>query len=126
MKYTHKGPDRATMQIQQCNKVLEFWDGQYIAATEACWCLFQFPIHNQKPTIISLQVYLLGQHMVTFEPNPNDSVESIAAHAWDKCTMLTTLFELNRTDIEAHQYTYQELPQHYVWDINKKKWKCWQ
>jgi hypothetical protein len=45
-KYTHKGPDWATIEIQHHNhdKVLEFKDSYYIAATEAAWHLFKFPI----------------------------------------------------------------------------------
>ncbi len=34
-KYTHKGPDHATMEITQCNEVSEFQDSHYIVATEA-------------------------------------------------------------------------------------------
>jgi hypothetical protein len=36
-KYTYKGPDRATVQLQQCDDVLEYKDSQYIAASEANW-----------------------------------------------------------------------------------------
>ena len=38
-KYTHKGPDRATIEIQRRreDKVSEFKDSRYIAATEAAW-----------------------------------------------------------------------------------------
>ena len=36
-KYAHKGPDRATIEIQHrdCDEVSEFKDSRYIAATEA-------------------------------------------------------------------------------------------
>jgi hypothetical protein len=46
MKYAHKGPDWATIEIQCHNhdKVLKFKDSYYIAATEAAWHLFKFPI----------------------------------------------------------------------------------
>ena len=45
-KYTHKGPDRATVQLQRCDEVSEFRDSRYIAASEACWHIFEFPIHH--------------------------------------------------------------------------------
>lgn len=44
-KYTHKGPNRATIEMQQCNKVSKFKDSCYIAASEVSWHLFEFPIH---------------------------------------------------------------------------------
>jgi hypothetical protein len=34
-KYTHKGPDRATIEIQQRNEVFKFRDSRYTAASEA-------------------------------------------------------------------------------------------
>jgi hypothetical protein len=79
MKYTHKGPDRATIEIQEQNEVSEFRDTRYIAATEATWRLLKFPIHYQEPTVISLQVHLPGQHMVVFGADCDKSVEVIAA-----------------------------------------------
>ena len=120
-KYTHKGPDRATVEITQCNEVSEFRDSRYIAATEATWRLFEFPIHHQQPPIISLQVHLPGQHMVVFKPNK--SVCDITLHAQQQYTMLSAFFELNMNDTDARIYTYQQIPLHYVWDSNKKLWK---
>lgn len=35
---------------------------------------------------------------------------------------MEAFFELNRTDIEANQYTYDQIPQHYVWDDCGRKW----
>ena len=120
-KYTHKGPDRATVEIQQRNEVAEFKDSRYIAASEATWRLLQFPIHHQEPAVMSLQVHLPGQHMVVFKPN--EPAEAVRARAEQEKTMLTAWFDINRTDDVAHQYTYQELPQHFTWDRCEKNWK---
>jgi PIF1-like helicase len=120
-KYTHKGPDRATIEIQQRNEVSEFKDSRYIAASEASWRLFEFPIHHQEPAVMSLQVHLPGQHMVLF--NPNDSIETVQARAEQERTMLTAFFKLNSDDPVARQYTYQEAPLHFVWDRRIKEWK---
>jgi hypothetical protein len=38
--------------------------------------------------------------------------------------MLTAFFDLNRNDPFAHDYTYQELSLNFVWDQQKKLWKC--
>ena len=117
MKYIHKGPDCATVEITQHNKVSEFRDSRYIAATEATWRLFKFPIHHQEPPIISLQVHLPGQHMVVFKPNK--SVCDITLHAQQQYTMLSAFFKLNMNDTDAHIYTYQQILLHYMWDLNK-------
>ena len=120
-KYTHKGPDRATVEIQQRNEVSEFRDSRYIAASEATWRLLQFPIHHQEPAVMSLQVHLPGQHMVVFKPN--ETVETVRARANQEKTMLTAFFELNRTDPTAREYTYQQMPHYFVWDRQNKQWK---
>jgi len=119
-KYTHKGPDRATIEIQQRNEVSEFRDSRYIAASEVSWHLFEFPIHHQQPAVMSLQVHLPGHHMVVFIPN--ESIKTVTARAQQEKTMLTTFFELNRDDPVARQYTYQEAPLHFVWDRENKQW----
>jgi hypothetical protein len=121
-KYTHKGPDHATVQLQRRDEVSEFRDSHYIAASEACWCIFEFPIHHQQPPVMSLQVHLPGQHFVVF--NPNESTQTVCARAEQERTMLTAFFELNNNDHFAHQYSYQELPMHYVWDQTNKQWNC--
>ena len=69
---------------------------------------------------MSLQVHLPGQHMVYF--NTNVPIETIAARAQTERTTLTAFFNLNQLDESAHQFTYQELPQHFVWDRKKNMW----
>ncbi len=123
-KYTHKGPDCATIELQQRNEVSEFIDSRYIAASKATWCVFEFPIHHQSPSVMSLQVHLPEHHFVVF--NPNESVHVVTARAEQETTMLTAFFALNRTDCTAHQYTYPELPLHFVWDCTHKLWRCQQ
>jgi hypothetical protein len=119
-KYTHKGVDRATVEIQCRNKVSDLRDCQYIGASEASWRIFKLPIHHQQPAVMSLQVHLPGQHMVVF--NTNDTIEEVTAQAEQENTMLTSFFTLNRDNELAREYTYQELPLHFVWNKRHKIW----
>ena len=121
-KYTHKGPDRVTLELRQHNEVSKFKDGCYIAAAEATWRLFENPIHHQEPAVISLQVHLPRQHMVVFKPD--ESIKRVRARASEEKSMLTAFFELNRIDPDARQFTYQKLPLHYIWERSKKKSGC--
>ena len=107
-KYTHKGPDRATIEIQHRNEVSEFKDTRYIASSEACWRLFEFPIHHQEPAVMSLQVHLPRQHMVVF--NTNDSVDVVKAHAENEQSMLTAFFAQNLSNVDARQYNVPTIP----------------
>jgi hypothetical protein len=78
-KYTHKGPDCATVQLQQCNKVSEYKDSRYIATSKANWQLFEFVIHHQDPAVMSLQIHLSGQHIVVFKPG--EPIETVTPRA---------------------------------------------
>jgi hypothetical protein len=78
-KYTHKGPDHATLEIQQQNEVAKFKDSSYIATSKATWHIFEYPIHHQEPVVMSLQVHLSGQHMVVF--NSHEAVDIVRARA---------------------------------------------
>ena len=69
---------------------------------------------------MSLQIYLPGQHMIVF--NPNKDPNTVRGCAKQERTMLTTFFELNKSNTLAHQYTYQEIPLHFVWDQQNKLW----
>jgi len=56
------------IQRRDHDKVSEFKDSCYIAATEAAWHIFQFPIIHQHPPVVQLQVYLPGNHLTIFDP----------------------------------------------------------
>jgi hypothetical protein len=81
-KYTYKGPDRATIELQQHNEVSEYRDSWYITAFKASWRLFELPIHHQELAIMSLQIHLPGQHMVVFKPN--EPIENVTARAQEE------------------------------------------
>jgi hypothetical protein len=63
-KYTHKGPDRATIEIRDRDEVADFRDCRYVAASEAVWRLFEKPLglFLQKLSSYVVQVlrYLLS------------------------------------------------------------------
>jgi hypothetical protein len=59
--------------------------------------------------------------MVVFKPG--EPIETVTAHAQQECTMLTVFFDLNKKEKDAHQFTYQELPMHYIWDRQTKLWR---
>ena len=64
-KYTFKGPDCANMEI--VNEVAEFLDARYVTAPEACWRLFEFPMHARSHVVERLPVHLQNEQPVTFE-----------------------------------------------------------
>ena len=143
-KYVHKGPDRAAIEYS-IDEIKTYIDGRYIGAPEAIWRIFHFPIHEQLPPVVRLQVsypfisysphatvaymyisqiHLPGQHMVVFDPD--EPIETIVARAAAEVTTLTAYFHVNNSvgpdgDL-ARSLTYQDFPQKFVWTRSEKTW----
>ncbi|KAJ2921310.1 hypothetical protein H1R20_g15783, partial [Candolleomyces eurysporus] len=127
-KYLHKGPDRGSAEVSQDNEVKTYIDGRYISATDAVWRIFHFPIHEQHPPVVRLQIHLPGEQNVVYRDDQEIN-EVLAANA-NKRTTLTAFFEANADNgpagDRARTLTYAELPHHFVWDQNTLKWKLQQ
>ena len=83
-KYINKGPDRATMlvqenvrrneisgkkQINDVDEIKSYLDCRYISTCEACWRIYQFDIHYRNPAVEQLSFHLQDEHTVTFTNN---------------------------------------------------------
>ena len=119
-KYIYKGHDRTTLEFDSQDEVKAYLDARYVSAIEACWRLFEFNMHAEEPTVYRLPVHLENQQVVYY--HPEDEPNEVLAQG-ERDDRLTGYFRLNATDVGAHNYTYQEIPQHYVWDPKSKKWK---
>jgi hypothetical protein len=123
-KYIQKGPDLASLEINDRDEIKRYTEGRYIGPSEAGHRIHQFDIHGQVPSVVRLQIHLPGQHMVTFDPNEN--IDTILARASHERTTLSAYFEANANSgelgVEARKYTYQEFPQHFTWKADRKKW----
>jgi len=124
-KYVQKGPDRGLLEFQMKDEVKRWIDGRYISSPDAMWRIFQFDTHQQTPNVVWLQVHLPEHQFITF--NPNEDAEMVLDCASNQSTTLTAFFEANRDQGDlgttARKYTYQEFPQHFVYDKNARKWK---
>ncbi len=118
-KYIYKGGDHTTLEID-CNEIKSYIDGQYIAAPESAWRIFQFETHEQTPNVVCLAVHLPGHHIVVYDPN--DDPATILQHGSQAKTMLTEFFAICAVSDKAARYTYQEFPQYFMWRNNSKMW----
>jgi hypothetical protein len=58
-KYVYKGHDCTTMEFGKCqDEVKLYLDSRYVSACEGIWRLFQFPMHEEFPNVVRLQVHL--------------------------------------------------------------------
>ncbi|GJT72009.1 DNA helicase PIF1, ATP-dependent [Tanacetum coccineum] len=94
-KYLNKGPDRAAIVIHE--NVTTGADGA------------------------SLNYHLPNQNAVTLRDF--EDLPALLEKDGINITMFTDWFELNKRDPVARDYTYDEIPQHYVWHAQHKIWR---
>ena len=117
-KYIYKGHDRAMVEVQNINECKEYLDCRYVAACEASWRLFGFPLHGKSHSVLRLDCHLEGQQYSTFrdgEPIP-------AILNRNSKTKLTSFFSLCQTSEHARNLLYHQVPTYYRWDQPSKEW----
>ena len=107
-------------------------DAHYVSTSEACWRLFHYDMHEEKPNVVQLAVHSEGGHSVVF--NSDDTAEDILDAASTKDSTLTAYFKANEAEkkkadenpdgavLDARSLLYQEFPTKWVWNKAKKKW----
>jgi PIF1-like helicase/Helicase len=119
-KYVYKGHDRAAVVMgEDVDEIKSYLEGRYISASEACWRLFKFPLHSEKPSVRRLMYHLPNWQSVLFEEN--ETVAQIIARGAPR-TQFLAWFELNQHDTFARQFLYHDIPQHYTFQDSEKIW----
>ena len=121
--YVYKGYDCIQLEFSEKLNHDEIWtfvDARYVSVPEAAWRLFEFPMHNQSHTIVRLAVHLLDQQNIYFHHGEEDYA---LLNAGQKDTHLTAWFKLNQIDPNANNLLHTEIPTHYIFDCQSRKWK---
>ncbi|XP_071729034.1 uncharacterized protein [Rutidosis leptorrhynchoides] len=135
-KYLNKGPDRATIVIQEnvptqnssgipekiidVDEIRNYLDYRYLSPCEAAWRLFSYDIHFSKPSVIKLSYHLPNQQSLTLHDSQH--LPALLQRPSIKETMFTQWFELNKQDPKARSLTYSKIPKEYVWNNDTKEW----
>ena len=121
-KYIYKGGDHSTIELEMdVDEIKQYISGQYIGAVEAAWCLFEFPLHGEIPSVRPLPLHLPGQHTVAFDSmtSADQTMQSIE----DQCSPLIVFFAYNAAHPEAQLYLYQDFPSTFTWHSRFKEWR---
>ncbi|GKB83788.1 DNA helicase, partial [Tanacetum coccineum] len=101
-KYISKGPDRILGKIDrqvgnpssstiekhiQVDEIKNYVDGRFICPFEACWRIFDYPIHRREPAVQILNVHLENMQRVNF--GERDRLDVIVNMPDKKKTTLT-------------------------------------
>ena len=131
-KYCLKGHDRATVEIRRnrtgnppqsegaVDEIQAYFDGRYICASEAAYRTFGFDIHHRSISVMRLSYHLPGKKNCTFKGS--EKLAKVVNRAKFRHSQLEAFFILNQTDKNAREYTYDEIPQFYVWDDSQTMW----
>ncbi|GBN52918.1 hypothetical protein AVEN_68115-1 [Araneus ventricosus] len=124
-KYVYKGHDAASVKIQKegaldHNEILSFVEGRYVSTPEAVWRLNEFNLSHKSHTVVRLAVHLPQQQPIVYQDG--QEAQAIERAALRKTT-LTSWFELNKNDPSAHNISYSDIPQYYMFDKSTTNWK---
>ena len=122
-KYVFKGHDHVSASINQArahmdgqplviNEIKQYRDGRCITAIEAIYRLYDFPLYDMSPSVLQMQVHLLGKHMVAYKAR--DDLNNVVRNPNSQRSMLTEYFSTNMYNPGAQKYLYREFPEHFT------------
>ncbi|KAL5581039.1 hypothetical protein UlMin_013481 [Ulmus minor] len=126
-KYVYKGHDRISFSVNpnddgvvDIDEIQRFQSSRWISAPEAIWRIYGFSLYETYPSVISLQLHLENNQLVTYRRSYD--LARIVTMDDTHRTMLTEFFRMNITNKKAKTLLYREFSKHFVWD---KKYKLW-
>ncbi|UYV82281.1 hypothetical protein LAZ67_21001575 [Cordylochernes scorpioides] len=118
-KYILKGHDCANLEIQY-NEIKTYLNSRYVCAPESMYRIFGFDLYSKSHKIERLPVHLEDMHSLVFEEQ--DDILEVINRPNNKKSMLTAYFDLNINDPEARNYTYAQIPEHYIYNKKERKY----
>lgn len=120
-KYVYKGHDMATVAVDDVDDEIErYVDARYVSASEACWRIFSFSMHEEYPHHQRLAIHLPEEQPFSFHELDN-AVQVLELELQD--TTLTAWFNFNELNEDAREYLYIEFPERHVWLDKENQWK---
>ncbi|XP_051158561.1 uncharacterized protein LOC127279947 [Leptopilina boulardi] len=129
-KYIYKGHDAAAVVIQETqnndneetgvlehDEIKSYIETRYVSPPEACGRILSNNLQGKSHSIYRLPVHLPNQQTVIVDNV--DDLNSIRS-AVNRPSELTEYFALNERNLTARNYTYSEMPLHYVFQKGKK------
>ena len=132
-KYINKGPDRITAGIyvndesnvdgviqRPIDEIKAYLNCRYVFACESAWRILRFEIHYRTPSVERLSFHMPGEQQVVYEDSTE--LDDILAKPTVASSMFTAWMELNKTDEDARELTYVQIPTKFVFKKEKRKW----
>ena len=103
------------------DEIKQYISAQYVGAAEAAWHLFEFPMHEEIPSVRCLPLHLPDQHMVSFDfmTSADQAMQSIE----HQHSPLMAFFAYNAAHPEVQLYLYQDFPSAFIWHPKFREWR---
>ncbi|KAL5556293.1 hypothetical protein UlMin_038529 [Ulmus minor] len=125
-KYVYKGYDRISFCINAKDDIIDideikrFQSTRWIYPPKEMWRIYGFILYEIYPSVISLQLHLEDNQLVTYRKY--DNLTTVVRRDDTHRTMLTEFFQMNLRNEKAKTLLYKQFPQQFVWD---KRYKLW-
>ncbi|GJY61331.1 DNA helicase [Tanacetum coccineum] len=134
-KYISKGPDRILAKVSkpigdtststdkermEVDEIKNYVDGRFVCPFEACWRIFDYPIHCREPAVQILNVHLENMQRVSFRNR--DRIDIIVNMPEKKKTTLTEWYVYNDQNTDGRHLTYLDFPSEFAWSAKTKSW----
>nr|GEV87429.1 hypothetical protein [Tanacetum cinerariifolium] len=122
-KYLNKGPDKATIVIQEnvpngqadttekvtvVDEIKNYLNYRCLTPCEAVWCMLSFDIHYSYPSVMKVNFHLPNQQSITLQDS--DNLLALLEREGINVTMFPDWFALNERHPPAKARTYAEIP----------------
>uniref|UniRef100_A0A0K0FGK5 Helitron_like_N domain-containing protein n=1 Tax=Strongyloides venezuelensis TaxID=75913 RepID=A0A0K0FGK5_STRVS len=126
-KYTHKsnGDNIAADVIETVeskDEVKLHIDGRYVGPSEAVWRIMKYPILYKDWTVVRLAVHLINEECTVADEINNGNNNCFKAEK-DYKSILVAYYNLNKNDINSRKYLFNEILEHYWFDLKTREWK---
>lgn len=117
-RYCFKAPDRVSLNL---NEIQAYLSGRLLSCAEACFRILGLRLHQEWPSVERLDLHLPMDFNVVFNPlDDDDDLQRQLSRATSK---LQQWFQLNCEDHDARRWRYLEIPEHYSWNQQERRWK---
>nr|GEV03581.1 DNA helicase PIF1, ATP-dependent [Tanacetum cinerariifolium] len=103
------------------DEIKNYLNYRYLTPCEAVWRIFSFDIHRSYPSVMKLNFHLQNQQPVTL--HDTDCLSALLQKEGINVIMFTDWFDLNERHPPVRTLTYAQIPKHYVWHKQEKKWR---
>lgn len=102
------------------DEIKRYLESRYASAPESIWRIYGFKMHEEKPSVIRLDLHLSGYYKVNFREG--EPMSRIMERARRERSSLTAFFRFNEHISPQEATTYIDFPRNHVYHVAANIW----